>query len=525
MKHFCRLVLVVATATGSSALAADHFLTIGGGYAPEGNQISLERNVEFFATVLAEQRLDNPPHDIYFADGGNRHRDLQFRDPNFSCSTGRRLAIELFGDVDVIDIAYRNHELAGVRDATSPRLLRERLGEIGRQMNGADRLTLYATAHGGSGEDETPYNTSLYTWNHRSFRAAELAEWLDQLPQTSPVVLVMVQCYAGGFAHVIYNNADPAEGLSRQLRAGFFAQVHDRPAAGCTPDVNQADYQEYSSYFWAALAGRDRVGTSIIGADLDGDGAVSFAEAHAYAVCESETVDIPIRTSDEYLRFYSTDGSTGFSLYEQAKAHGEPRRLPSLDLLEANGTFAGLLEYANVVDRHIVDRLLNKLALDREGSVDQMQQALDRARQQVGRSRRQASRAASAYRRTRGRLAAEARREWPELDAELSPMLAALMSERADEFEQQVTAMSGYPSLARHRAEKVRTAEALLDAQKDEALVLRLEQMIDRVVRTANLPKAASPALVDRYNELLALEAGTLAPQNSAAVRQAIRPQ
>ncbi|QDU91600.1 hypothetical protein Pla175_50300 [Pirellulimonas nuda] len=520
MRSSGRILLLLSIAAVSRLPAADHFLTIGGGYEPQGNQVSLERNVEFFAQVLAEQRPDNPPHDIYFADGDDRHRDLQFRDPDFDCSPGRRLGIELFGEFDSLDIAYRNHNVQNVLAETSPRRIRDRLRELGRQMSAGDRLMLYATAHGGSGEEKTPYNTTLYTWNHRSVRASELASWLNDLPQTTPVVMVMVQCYAGGFSHVIYNDANPAKDLSPQLRAGFFAQVHDRPAAGCTPDVDKQTYQEYSTYFWAALAGHDRAGVAVTDTDLDGDGVTSMAEAHAYAVCESETVDIPIRTSDEYLRYYSTDGGAALSLYEQANPSSGPQRSPSGELVEAKGPLADLLRHARPIDRAIVDRLLEKLGLDPSGGVEQVERALAQARQQVSRDRRSASRASSNYRRTRDRLASGARREWPELDAELSPMLAALLAERADEFERQVSAMPGYSSLVGQRAEKERTADALLDAKKDEALVLRLEHMLDRVARDANLPKVASPQLVDRYNQLLALESSTLAPLGDGPLQQ-----
>ena len=43
-----------------------------------------------------------------------------------------------------------------------------------------------------------------------------------------------------------------------------FSRVFDTtPAAGCTPDINEANYQEYSSYFWAALRGKTRTGEPI----------------------------------------------------------------------------------------------------------------------------------------------------------------------------------------------------------------------------------------------------------------------
>ena len=81
---------------------------------------------------------------------------------------------------------------------------------------------------------------------------SELVALLDSLPEGVNVVAVMVQCYTGGFARFIYDKADPENGLAKQSRCGFFATVHDREAAGCTPDVDETTYVEYSTYFWEA---------------------------------------------------------------------------------------------------------------------------------------------------------------------------------------------------------------------------------------------------------------------------------
>ncbi len=459
---------------------------------------------------------------------------MQYRDANFDCTAGRRIAIELFGDIDDLDIAYRNHTVSGVRDATSPRRIRDRLQRLGQQMAGDDRLLIYATAHGGSGDDDSPHNTSIYTWNHQRFTAAELAGWLDKLPESAPVVMVMVQCYAGGFAHTIFNDADPAKGLSRQLRAGFFAQVHDRPAAGCTPDVDEESYQEYSSFFWAALAGHDRMGKPIEPVDIDGNGVTSFAEAHAYAVYKSDTVDIPLRTSDAFLAYYSTDGSTSDSPYTQARNPNEPRRLPSADLIRAQGSIPDLLAKADVIDRALVLKLLSKLQLDGQGNLGQVAQAIERAKQSHRMARRTAGRAAQAARKARDRVKREAQREWPELDADLSPMLASLMAERAAEFERKVTMMSGYRTMVRLTQEDAKASAQSLNAKKAEALALRLEHAVNRVVLNANLPYVASPKVVDRYHELLALESGSLqatsvaspaTAQSSRGTRRAAEPR
>ncbi len=50
-------LIVIAAGLATTARARDYFLTIGGGYEPQGNQVSLERNVAFFSQILAEQRL------------------------------------------------------------------------------------------------------------------------------------------------------------------------------------------------------------------------------------------------------------------------------------------------------------------------------------------------------------------------------------------------------------------------------------------------------------------------------------
>ncbi|QDU55369.1 hypothetical protein [Aeoliella mucimassa] len=508
---FWLLLMISGWLMISDTLADDHFLTIGGGYDPQGNQVSLERNVEFFRQVLAEQRPDDPAHTVFFADGDDDHRDLQYRDPSFECSPGRRIAIELFGDADDLDIAYRNHSLSNVTGSTSPGVISNYLEQLGRRVEGDDRLIVYATAHGGSGDEKTPHNTSVYTWNHRRFSAAEFSNWLGKLPEETPVVLVMVQCYAGGFAHTMFNEADPTKGIARQLRAGFFAQVHDRPAAGCTPGVNEESYQEYSSFFWAAIAGHDRLGSTIDKVDIDSDGVTSFAEAHAYAVCESETVDIPIRTSDAYLDYFSTDGNSIETQYHRDRKTNEPRRLPLPELQKLEGSLPALLEQADPVDRYIVECISKKLSLDLDGNVSQVKQALNRVRRDMQRARRSSSRTTGNYRRTRDRVLAEVRREWPELDSDLSPMLASLMAERADEFEKKVTSMLAYKSMVRLAEEKSKADEAVLNYRKDEALVLRLDRTLKRIVLSINLPKVGSPQVVNRYKELLALESSSLA--------------
>lgn len=521
------LVAGVLTSTfATRAVGKDHFLTIGGGYSPTGNQVSLEKNVLFLSEILASHRPDNPQHDIYFADGDLDDPDLQYRDPDFKCSQARRIVAELFGDEDVA-LRYRNHHIPNVRGPTSPDRVRRRLRQLGRELESGDRLFVYATAHGGSSwNEDNPYDTRLYMWDHETMSASEFATWLDQVPREVSVVMVMVQCFAGGFAHAIFHQADHRLGMSGQTRCGFFSQVHDRVAAGCTPDVNEANYQEYSSFFWAALAGRDRLGNPIPHVDYNGDGHTSLDEAHAYAVIESETVDIPIRASDAFLKEYSKIGKkpsnnanveapgSFFDLFSGKQANEGDSQPQGAVLLSLSGTLADMLPYASPVDRAIIGQLAAKLELDLDTDVKEIARKVKQAKTEVEAARAKYGSAYSAYDTARDNTLAELRRRWPELEADYSPLLASFTAERADEFVAHVEGMLSYQAMCKGKARADELADEALLQQKHEAKLRRLHHALRRVAWAANLPQVAAADTVERYQQLIALEAGLFVPRD-----------
>ena len=303
------LAVTVLLSPGPSLLnAKDTLLTIGGGYARSGNQASLEKNVLYFQRALQEQGLGRLPHTIYFADGLNSGRDLQVMDRD-SVPKANRLMSEFFGDTDDLGLSYRDHQVQGVRGSTRPENIRKWFATDGRQLKRGDRLVVYVTSHGNQSSDRRdPYNTTIATWDNTSIKMKEFVQMLDGLADGVEVVVIMVQCHAGGFARFIFNEGDPDKGLSKQRRSGFFATVHDRNAAGCTPEIDEANYVEYSTYFWAAIAGRDRSGRAIDRPDYDGDGDISFDEAHAYVILTADTIDLPVKSSGEYLTVHSKFG-------------------------------------------------------------------------------------------------------------------------------------------------------------------------------------------------------------------------
>jgi hypothetical protein len=86
----------------------------------------------------------------------------------------------------------------------------------------------------------------------------------------------------------------------------------------------------------------------------------------------------------------------------------------------------------------------------------------------------------------------------------------ALASERADEFVQDVNRLASYRELLRAREEKVRAADARLDAERTEAKMQRLLRTCEEVILAANLSKVAPAEIVARYEQLVQLEDSTL---------------
>ncbi|MDX1565243.1 MAG: hypothetical protein R3236_07555 [Phycisphaeraceae bacterium] len=289
-----------------TARAEDYFLTIGGGYSPSGNQVSLEKNILYFTSLLDENKLSNRPHHIIFADGPKPGRTVQFTDPSDPVPPINKLLGMLVGSTKGLDHRYRKHRIPDVKGPSSVQSIDRWFETTGSKLQSGDRLVIYFTGHGGKASNKKSQDTKIYLWNRKSMPMTDFVKRLDKLDPSVQVVAVMVQCYSGGFANLIFKEGDPKKGMAAHNRVGFYATVHDRVAAGCTPDINEANYQEYSTHFWAGLFGKTRLGQVVRDSDYNQDGRVGYNEAHAYALIHSDTIDISIKTSGAFLRRYAS---------------------------------------------------------------------------------------------------------------------------------------------------------------------------------------------------------------------------
>ncbi|MEZ6061538.1 MAG: hypothetical protein R3C19_14425 [Planctomycetaceae bacterium] len=479
-------VAVSLTASvGNFATAEDFFLTIGGGYTQTENQVSLENNVRLFQRTLADLHLGERSNDIYFSDGADSTPDVQVVDPQ-SVPKANRLMAEFFGSDDDLGLFYRNHQIPRVRAAASPANIRQWFAETGSRMKSGDRLVLYVTAHGHRSDDRNnAFNTSIATWNNTSVKMAEFVRMLDRLPAGVQVVTIMVQCYAGGFARYIFNDGDPARGVSRQARCGFFATVHDRPAAGCTPEVDEASYVEYSTYFFAALSGQDRSGAAIRAPDYNSDGVVSFDEAHAYTMLTADTIDVPVTTSSEFLDVNSRIGAAESDLLTDAEPYDR------------------ILSLATPSESAILEGLSEQLGLT--GS-DRVSTARREAQPRRGRGRFRGRRRNDPADELRRRIAADLEKRWPELANLLNPGAIDLLTVRSSEF---IAALEGHPDYSRYRA-LADNRQPVADEQKRIVKYERFLRIADNVVLAENLKRIGDSEMLKQFQAIVRGESGTL---------------
>jgi hypothetical protein len=488
MKRPCLFAcLFAALCQPAPSHARDVFLAIGGGHSPESNQASIEKNVLFFQQLLKEQSVPAAQQSVYFASGSPREKDVQAVDIE-SVPKANRLMAEFFGTDRDLGLHYRAIEVPGVRGATSPENIRRWFGDVGSTLKAGDRLIIYVTAHGDRSDDrQNPHETSIMLWDDESLKVTELVALLDRLPAGVRVVAVMVQCYTGGFARFIYDKADPKKGLASQNRCGFFATVHDRVAAGCTPDVDQTTYVEYSTYFWEALAGHTRTGQPIKRPDYDGDGRTSFAEAHAYTVLGADTIDLPLTSSSEFL-----------SVESQFKDEDHPKLLPK------DAPYDTVLELATPAERAILEGLSSQLELtgsDRIATAGRNDRTSRRGR---GRGRnRSAIRQAD---RLRDTIADDLKDRWPELSNVLNPGAVELLTKRSDEF---VRAVEEHPRYEEYRTQAV-LAERTPDPQKRRAKFERFVRTAEDVILRENLKRMDDQKRLAQYTTIAAAEAGSL---------------
>lgn len=263
-------------------------LVIGGGPTKEFNQIAIESNVRYLGRILKP----DAPLRVLFADGNLATKSVQYLAEN--PVEEKKVGPFTTGGTRKV---YREPLLPRL---DGPSLLENVRTEISSLGNSNDPALIYFTGHGSVARDLRVSQFNL--WSNQRFAVPHLVESIKSFPKSKRVTVLMVQCHSSDFANVLYRNGDPAQGLAENRVCGFFASIALRPAAGCTPAVNEENYKDFSGYFFAALTGSDRVGKPSTGADFNRDGRIGMNETFCWSLVNDDSIDTPVCTSDVLLK-------------------------------------------------------------------------------------------------------------------------------------------------------------------------------------------------------------------------------
>lgn len=327
----------------------------------------------------------------------------------------------------------------------------------------------------------------MHLWPRKTMTVTAWTEKLDELPSDTPLIAIMVQCYSGGFGNMIFQGGDPKNGMSNHPRCGFFSTVPDRVAAGCTPNINQAEYREYSSYFWEALSGVSRTGEAITPPDFDEDGQTSLLEAHAYTVLHADTIDIPTRTSDYFLIEYSAD---------QGKD----------DLVTIHSPIETLLAGADPSERAVIEGLSQRFELQSADRGQEVEDAIKAKREEKKKIDGEVRKLIQKVGSKRHDIKTTLQEQWPEITTPWHPQVTILMTEEADTVHTTVVEHEAYEELqsADEELDAARTEQEMLDLE-----IVKLERLkywLERRARIVNLPIVADETKLQQFNALLQLE-------------------
>jgi hypothetical protein len=487
---------------GSAALRT---LIVGGGPDPENNQVAIERNVYYVSRLLPA----GAARTILFADGDPAAKTVLYEEKPRLLPRAERVFRLLFGtreEAYPTTLRYRAPALPRLDGPARRTAITAAFEELQR---GADPVLLYFTGHGSRARNRNLDNSQFDLWGNDRVTVRDLAAQIATLPPEVPVTLVMVQCYSGAFGNLLFAGGDPSGELVDRELVGFFASTRERMSAGCTPELDEAEYHDFTSYFFAALTGRDRVGRRVSGADYDRDGRVGMDEAFAYSLMHDVSIDVPICTSDVFLRRFvaGVDEELFRTPYSRARAWATPAQRVALEHLSRALKLTGEPRLNQAYQRIVTGAWQT---LDRE----------DHAAHQ-GSSRRAGMRQVyNRFERAREEAGGPLLDRWPELQLRPAPGYAEARAQALLEISRSLSGASFRELLA---AEK-----ALLDAEEQEyqaelaeARVLRFVRLAKSIILTHRLRESGDTALQQRFDRLIAAESRPLLPPISVAGRPA----
>jgi thiol-disulfide isomerase/thioredoxin len=268
---------------GPAATDADrvHTLLVNGGGQPATNYYSHLRHLEEMEDVLQAAGVPPARTTVLSSDGANPGLDLATReaatDESFWLVRGTPLESALRPPIQYVSSSLARLPL---EPATRARL--DAWADVAtKQLRAGDTLVLFVTDHGTRNKEDDRDNRITLWGPNETLSVRELRALLDRFDPGVRVVTVMSQCYSGSFANLARTGAT----AGARAVCGYFSTTADRLAYGCYPENRNRDDVGHAFHFLRALR-------------RHGD----FEAAHRTTLVDDDSPDVPLRTSDAYLR-------------------------------------------------------------------------------------------------------------------------------------------------------------------------------------------------------------------------------
>lgn len=474
------MALLSALPASAPARAADPVvIQIGGGDWIGDSQGQIEANVRWLSRILPRVSADVT---TYFGAGNSGLPDVAYWDPRLNAGPLSALARVYAGPRDsrLVTRPNRVPDVAGStrRDSLVPALARR------LQALPADaEVFLVYNGHGGLnwGDPSTNY---LRLWDRTRLTVPEMDRLLDQAPAGATLRFVLPQCYSGAFQGLIDDEGSTG-GSQAQTRCGFFAQSAFAESEGCSLNVDAESFRDYTTTFFAPLTGRTRQGDPLpVDPDGDGDGLLSYREAHLYALRVADSKDIPRSTAEAFLLDWRPWFLRWASL---SRAEASPYWAVAQDIARRGGLPEGLggdtLRPARTERRAEVDRLsaeMTALAEEMEG----VRKGLER----------------------------ELRARWPALAHPYSVAYRRLLETDLAAIDGFLRGNPAFDRLVTHQDRLLALSDRRLQAERALAVVEKVRHLKDLARLEHALRLFGSPGSKATYARLLACEDAAMAP-------------
>lgn len=254
-------------------------ILVNGGGRPETNYQSHLQHVKGVLALLETNGVRAQDIVIFSGDGADPAADLATRErstePDFWLLPQTTVGNTLH-PLTLVDSAVDGMTLRPARKDA----LRAWFATDGVRLRRGDTLLFYVTDHGRKNSADLA-NNSIVLWGEE-LSVTELHDLFAQLDPRVRVAMVMSQCYAGSFAHAIFNTANDA--LPPGNVCGYFATTADRPAYGCYPENRGKDGVGHSYELLSALDSLGRL-----------------PEAEHRILVTDRTPDVPNSSADFFL--------------------------------------------------------------------------------------------------------------------------------------------------------------------------------------------------------------------------------